>query len=219
MQVEVHHYLKRIKGITILNDISYSFSSGIVYGLQGKNGSGKTMLLRAIAGLIFPTSGYVSSNNKIIGKNISFPDSIGLLIEHPSFIGKYTGFKNLQILSELKGVINDDDVRQAIKDVGLDPSDKRHYRKYSLGMKQRLGVACAMMEHPDIILLDEPINALDPTGVECVEHLLAKARQRGSLIIIACHDNNELRVLADKILTLSEGKIISSEAVNHEDAC
>lgn len=216
MLIEVDSYRKTIKGTPVLNGISFEFHGGLVYGLRGKNGSGKTMLLRALAGLILPTSGRVLVDGKQLGVDLSFPESIGLLIESPSFIGRYTGLKNLELLASLKGIIGSDDVRRALIDVGLNPDDKRHYRKYSLGMKQRLGIACAIMEKPDLILLDEPINALDPSGVKLVEDILNRAKQRGALAIVACHDNDELELLADEILTLAEGQLVSSEVVNHE---
>ncbi len=216
MYIEVNAYSKTIKGVTVLDNITCGFNRGRIYGLQGKNGSGKTMLLRALSGLIFPTSGSITIDDKHLGKDISFPKSVGLLIENPSFIGRYSGLKNLELIASLKGLINTDDVRKAITSVGLDPDDKRSYRKYSLGMKQRLGVACAVMEKPDIILLDEPINALDPSGIAYVEHIISKAKHDGALIIIACHDSEELNLLADEIVILAEGRIISKELVHHE---
>lgn len=218
MYVEVDSYCKTIKGVPVLDNITYSFKRGRVYGLRGKNGSGKTMLLRALSGLIFPTSGSVTIDGKRLGKDISFPESVGLLIENPSFISKYTGVKNLELLASLTGTIGSAEVREALSRVGLDPDDKRHYRKYSLGMKQRLGIACAIMEKPKILLLDEPINALDPTGTEQVELILDDAKRSGAFVVVACHDNDELKLLADEILTLAEGRIISSEVVDRERA-
>ncbi|AEB06497.1 ABC transporter related protein [Coriobacterium glomerans PW2] len=218
MYIEVDSYCKSIKGVTVLENISCGFERGRVYGLRGKNGSGKTMLLRALSGLIFPTSGCVRIGGKRLGKDMPFPESIGLLIENPSFLAKYTGAKNLELIAGLRGVIGREEIARAMRSVGLDPDDKRHYRKYSLGMKQRLGIACAIMEKPDILLLDEPINALDPTGVAQVEQVLARARERGAVAIVACHDMEELRLLADEILTLAEGRITDSEVVSHEQA-
>ena len=135
------------------------------------NGSGKTMLMRAISGLILPTSGKVYINDKELGRHISFPPSIGILIENPSFISNYTGFKNLKILASIQNRISDDEIRDAIRKVGLDPDDKRTFKKYSLGMKQRLGIAAAIMERPDIVILDEPINALDEAGAGLIKGL------------------------------------------------
>lgn len=216
MKVEVESYTKSIKGAVVLDRVSCSFESGVCYGLNGKNGSGKTMLLRAVAGLIFPSSGRVTFDGKVLGRDVSFPDSMGLLIESPSFIPRYTGLKNLELLASLRNKASEADIKAALESVGLDPADKRHYRKYSLGMKQRLGIACAFMESPDLILLDEPINALDPSGVECVERLVHKAKERGAIVVVACHDADELRVLADEIITMAEGRIIKRSEVRHE---
>jgi ABC-2 type transport system ATP-binding protein len=213
MYVEVSSFTKKIKGITVLDNITCSFEKGRIYGLQGKNGSGKTMLLRAIAGLIFPTAGSVCVEGKTLGKEISFPTSMGLLIESPSFINKYTGMKNLRLLAQLRGSIGDKEIADSLNKVGLDPQDKRIYKKYSLGMKQRLAIACAIMEDPDLILLDEPINALDPSGIELVRSILIEKKMAGSLILVACHDYEELSILADEIITLSEGRIVNHEAM------
>ena len=150
------------------------------------------MLMRAICGLITPDSGIIDINGKILGKDISFPESIGVLIENPAFIGNYTGFKNLKVLASIQNRIGDEQIRKALEDIGLDPDDKRTYRKYSLGMKQKLGIAAAVMENPDIIILDEPINALDDVSVEKVHDILEEQKKRGAVIIIACHDKEEL---------------------------
>lgn len=213
MSIHVCSYTKTIKGITVLDGITCSFEPGRVYGLQGKNGSGKTMLLRAISGLILPTSGYVSIDGKVVGEDMVFPPSIGLLIENPSFIARYTGMKNLELLATLKGKASASRIREVLEQVGLDPADKRPYRKYSLGMKQRLGIACAVMEGPDIVLLDEPLNALDPSGISCVKRVLDDMRGRGATIVVACHDADELRQISDEILTLAEGGIVAQEQV------
>lgn len=136
-----------------------------------------------------------------------FPESIGVLLENPSFIDGYTGFKNLKLLASIKNRIDDEDIRLTLEKVGLDPDDKRTFRKYSLGMKQRLGIAAAIMENPDIVILDEPINALDDSGAELVRSILWELRDNGSLIMLACHDTDELRYLSDEIYTLNEGRI------------
>lgn len=213
MPIHVCSYTKNIKGVTVLDSIECSFESGRIYGLQGKNGSGKTMLLRAISGLILPTSGYVEVDGEVVGGDIAFPPSIGLLIENPSFIQRYTGMKNLELLARLKGVVSANCVRLALERVGLDSTDKRPYRKYSLGMKQRLGIACAIMENPSIVLLDEPFNALDPSGVSCVKRVLASLREQGATIVVACHDAVELHQISDEIITLAEGRVVSWEKV------
>ena len=206
--VRLEHYTKSFKKVTVLEDINLTLESGKVIGLKGKNGSGKTMLMRAISGLILPTSGKVFINDRELGKQISFPPSIGLLIENPSFISNYTGFKNLKVLASIQNRVDDEHIREVIRQVGLDPDDKRTYRKYSLGMKQKLGIAAAYMENPDLIILDEPINALDEAGAKQVHEILEEQKKRGALIIIACHDKEELEMLSDEIIEISEGRII-----------
>lgn len=209
MYIKITDVNKTIKKAPILRDINLEFTGGKVYGLRGKNGSGKTMLMRAICGLITPDSGIIDINGKILGKDISFPESIGVLIENPAFIGNYTGFKNLKVLSSIQNRIGDEQIRKALEDIGLDPDDKRTYRKYSLGMKQKLGIAAAVMENPDIIILDEPINALDDVSVEKVHDILEEQKKRGAVIIIACHDKEELDQLSDEIIEISDGRIIN----------
>lgn len=209
MYIKITDVNKTIKKAPILRDINLEFIGGKVYGLRGKNGSGKTMLMRAICGLITPDSGIIDINGKILGKDISFPESIGVLIENPAFIGNYTGFKNLKVLASIQNRIGDEQIRKALEDIGLDPDDKRTYRKYSLGMKQKLGIAAAVMENPDIIILDEPINALDDVSVEKVHDILEEQKKRGAVIIIACHDKEELDQLSDEIIEISDGRIIN----------
>lgn len=209
MIIELKNVTKKIKGVTILDNINITMHSGKVYGLKGKNGSGKTMLMRAIAGLI-RTKGVIDIDGKILGKDMSFPESIGVLIENPAFISNYTGFMNLKILASIQNKIGDEDIRDVLRQVQLDPDDKRTYRKYSLGMKQKLGIAAAYMERPDIIILDEPINALDEAAARQIHVILDEQKKRGALIIIACHDKEELELLADEIIEISEGKIIGS---------
>ena len=209
MYIKTTDVNKTIKKAPILRDINLEFTGGKVYGLRGKNGSGKTMLMRAICGLITPDSGIIDINGKILGKDISFPESIGVLIENPAFIGNYTGFKNLKVLASIQNRIGDEQIRKALEDIGLDPDDKRTYRKYSLGMKQKLGIAAAVMENPDIIILDEPINALDDVSVEKVHDILEEQKKRGAVIIIACHDKEELDQLSDEIIEISDGRIIN----------
>lgn len=209
MYIKITDVNKTIKKAPILRDINLEFTGGKVYGLRGKNGSGKTMLMRAICGLITPDSGIIDINGKILGKDISFPESIGVLIENPAFIGNYTGFKNLKVLASIQNRIGDEQIIKALEDIGLDPDDKRTYRKYSLGMKQKLGIAAAVMENPDIIILDEPINALDDVSVEKVHDILEEQKKRGAVIIIACHDKEELDQLSDEIIEISDGRIIN----------
>lgn len=213
--VRLEDYCKSFKSAEVLKNINLTLESGKVIGLKGKNGSGKTMVMRAISGLILPTSGKVYINDKELGRHISFPPSIGILIENPSFISNYTGFKNLKILASIQNRISDDEIRDAIRKVGLDPDDKRTFKKYSLGMKQRLGIAAAIMERPDIVILDEPINALDEAGAGLIKGLLDELKANGSLIIIACHDTEELNYLSDEIYEIYDGEITGH--IEHPD--
>ena len=213
MKVELKNVSKRLNDVTVLEDISLTLESGTIYGLKGKNGCGKTMLMRMMAGLIYPTRGTVSIDGEILHKDIATPRSIGILIENPAFLPGYTGQRNLELLAGLTGKADRTQIAKTMSRVGLDPNDKRTYRKYSLGMKQRLGIACALMECPDLILLDEPINAIDEKGVPKIWEALQEEKQRGALIVLACHDTEELTSLADQIITIEEGKIcgISSQ--------
>lgn len=176
--------------------------------MKGKNGSGKTMLMRAVCGLISPTSGSVVINGETLGRQISFPRSVGVLIENPAFIPGYTGLKNLEALADIQKRIGRDKICETLEKIGLNSDDRRIYRKYSLGMKQRLGIAAAVMEEPDIVILDEPINALDESGAMQVREILKEQKERGAICIIACHDSEELEYLSDEIIYIKDGMIV-----------
>ena len=206
-KIVLENVTKVIRGNTVTDNVSVVFESGEIIGLKGVNGSGKTMLMRLIAGLILPTGGRILIDGEELGKDITFPRSIGILIENPAFLDSYSGFKNLQMLASIKGVVGDDDVRAAIERVRLDPDDKKKYRKYSLGMKQRLGIAAAVMERPDIVILDEPTNALDSDGVEVVKEILREEKKRGALVIISCHDFETLKSLSDRMYLIEAGRL------------
>ena len=207
MRVQIKEVTKKIKGRMILNQVDLELNSGKIYGLQGPNGSGKTMLLRLISGLILPTQGEVWIDEQRLGKDIDFPDSIGALIENPAFQPYYTGYKNLELLAELNHRIGKEEIRRTLEDVELDPDDTRKFYKYSLGMKQRLGIAAAIMESPQILLLDEPTNALDEQGVLVITELIKRQKERGSLIVIASHDALFLEMIADEIFEVRNGKV------------
>ena len=205
MKIKIKNATKIIRKAVILKDIQLELESGMIYGLQGPNGGGKTMLMRLIAGLIRPNRGTVFVDGKELGKELDFPPSVGLLIENPGFLPNYTGFKNLKLLAQLQGRADTEQIRQTLTEVGLNPDDSRKYRKYSLGMKQRLGIAAVLMEKPDLILLDEPTHALDEEGVEQICALIRRERERGALIIMSCHDAKILESLADQIITVVDG--------------
>jgi ABC-2 type transport system ATP-binding protein len=198
---------KVIKGRIVLDNINLNLDEGGIYGFSGVNGSGKTMLFRAIAGLIHIDSGEIYVFNESIGKDTSFPRSLGIIIESIGLWNEYTGFENLKLLASIKHQITDDQIREAISRVGLDPEDKRTYKKYSLGMKQRLGIAQAIMEKPRLIILDEPTNALDENGVELIYNIIKQEQVRGATILIASHNANDITLLCSRKFKMYEGKL------------
>lgn len=205
-EIKLSNVSKEIKGAVILDEINYEFHPGVIYGIHGRNGSGKTMLLRTIAGLIRPTRGEIKIGEKILHQDMDFPESIGVLIETPNFWKNYTGVKVLKTLASIKNVIGQREIEEILQKVGLDPKDSRTVRKYSLGMKQRLGIAQALMEQPDILLLDEPTNAIDKMGVQVVEDLFRKEANRGAVVIIASHNLQDLEH-CDQLLEMDQGRI------------
>ena len=209
MRMEVIEVSKVIRKHTVLDQVSCSMHSGKIYGIQGINGSGKTMLMRVLIGLIHPSSGKVLIDGKELGKELEFPKSIGFLLENPTFLDRYSGYQNLKMLASVKKIISDEEINKVLCLVGLDEeAAKKKYRKYSLGMKQRLGIAAALMEKPDIVILDEPTNALDTSGVELVKEIVRREKKRGALVIISCHDLAVLEELSDEIIKLESGKVI-----------
>ena len=208
MKIEITNLKKVIKGATVLDDINYTFTGGKIYGLCGKNGCGKTMLMRLMAGLIYPSFGTIRIKDKVLGKDISFPESVGMLIENPSFLNDYTGKQNLEMLAGLQKNVDKAEVRRVLEQVGLDPDDKKKFYKYSLGMRQRLGIAAAIMGSPELILLDEPINAIDADGVQEIRAIIRGLSAENRIIIVASHDKSEMDYLADEKIYMSEGRII-----------
>lgn len=180
--IRFEEYTKILKKTEILKDISLEMKSGKLYKLKGTNGSGKTMLLRAIAGLIYPTTGAIYVNDVEIKKNCTYPASLGVLIENPSFWREYTGLEVLRYLASIKNNITDEDIKASMEKMGLSPDDKRKIGKYSLGMKQKLGIIQAIMEKPDILLLDEPLNALDSETIRLFQKVITEERERGLLL-------------------------------------
>lgn len=203
--VEIKNYCKSIKSRPILNNVSYNFEYGKIYGLYGHNGSGKTMLLRAIAGLLVPDSGSVVIDGKVLHKDMSFPPSIGIVIENMNLLPQYNAFDNLKILGKIKKTATDEDIKTALERVGL-KSDLK-VKKFSLGMKQRLNIAQAVFEKQKIILLDEPTNALDNDGVQLIYKLLKEEKERGALVVITTHHKEDLEEVCDVILEMTEGEL------------
>lgn len=203
--VEVKNYCKSIKSRPILNNVSYNFEYGKIYGIYGHNGSGKTMLLRAIAGLLVPDSGSVVIDGKVLHKDMSFPPSIGIVIENMNLLPQYNAFDNLKILGKIKKTATDEDITTALERVGL-KSDLK-VKKFSLGMKQRLNIAQAVFEKQKIILLDEPTNALDNDGVQLIYKLLKEEKERGALVVITTHHKEDLEEVCDVVLKMTEGEL------------
>lgn len=214
--VEIKKLTKEIKGNLILSDINLKLERGKIYGFKGKNGSGKTMLFRAICGLIKATEGEITVDGKVMGKDISFPENLGVLIEYPGFLPNFTGFKNLKYLADINGKIGEEEIKEAIRKVGLDPDDKRKFKKYSLGMKQRLGIAQAIMENPDLVILDEPTNALDADGVSLINSIIKDLKKQNKLILLANHDKEEIEGISDEIYTIQLGKITDHQVLQEK---
>lgn len=191
----------------ILRDITISFDKGKIHGLIGRNGSGKTMLMKCICGFVRATSGKVTVAGKEIGKDCDFPESTGVIIETPGFIPYYLGYKNLKILADLGAKAGKEDICNAMRTVGLSPELKRHVKKYSLGMRQRLGLAQAIMEDPDLLILDEPMNGLDKDGVADMRRYLLDLKARGKTIIIASHSAEDIEVLCDTVCEMDKGRL------------
>ena len=207
MKLELQHVTKVIRRITVLNDVNLTLESGTIYGLRGINGSGKTMLMRLMAGLIRPTRGEVFLDGKQLGKDLSFPPDMGMLIENPAFLDGYTAAQNLRLLAGIRKKVTEERIREVLEQVGLGWEDKRKYRQFSLGMKQRLGIAGAVLEHPQLLLIDEPTNALDTDGIQMVQRLLLEEKSRGALIVRACHDFSILQGLSDVLYSVKEGRV------------
>lgn len=207
MSIIFENVTKTIRGKTVLQGVTLSMEAGRVTGLRGINGSGKTMLLRLLAGLIHPTEGRITIDGKTLGTDMEFPPSMGLLIENPAFLGQYTGAENLEMLASLHQNVTKEDVRALLEKVGLAADGDTKYRKYSLGMKQRLGIAGAILGEPEPLLLDEPTNALDTKGVELLRSIIQEERQRGAAIVVACHDAAFLESVSDEIYCLENGQL------------
>ena len=203
--IYMEHVTKKIGGNVILQDVNLNLEPGCVYGIEGTNGSGKTMLMRMIAGLIYPTQGKVLIQGKEISGAKAYPVNLGMLIENPAFLDGYTGLNNLKFLASINQRVTEQEIRNTITRVGLDADDTRKYKKYSLGMKQRLGIAAAIFEHPDILILDEPVNALDEDGVALVQQIIEEEKQRGALILLSCHDREFLEGASDVLYRMKAG--------------
>lgn len=203
--VDVKYITKRYGTNEVLKNVSITCEPGKIYGLIGRNGSGKTVLLKSICGLVVPTSGEVRVWGQSIGKDVDFPENIGFIIESPGFLLQESGLSNLKHLASIRGKIGIDEIRKSMYVVGLDPDLKLHVGKYSLGMRQRLGIAQAIMESPNLLVLDEPMNGLDNQGVQHIRSLLKSLKESGTTILLASHFKEDIELLCDEVYQMDCG--------------
>lgn len=209
MELIVTNISKKIKRNVILSNISLHLKSGNIYGFVGPNGSGKTMLFRALSGLMKVDSGEIRLDEKVLKKDIDILPNLGIILENAGLYPEFTGMENLEMLAKVNKKVQREEIENTIRRVGLNPADKRLYRKYSLGMKQRIVIAQAIMEQPDILMLDEPTNALDENGIDKIRHIILEEKERGALILIASHNKEDSTLLADQVFYINNGSLIN----------
>lgn len=205
--IELKNVTKEFKGEVALRDVNLELYDNKIYGFTGRNGSGKSILFKLISGYMRPTKGQVIVEEKELGKEIDFPKEMGALIESPGFLNYESGFENLMYLAKIQNMIGKEEVMQAMEMVGLDPKLKKHVGKYSLGMKQRLGIAQAMMESPSILILDEPMNALDDAGVKHMREQILAYKGEGRVILLASHSKEDISLMCDEVFHIQNGEI------------
>ena len=208
--VKVENVTKYFKQEKVLDNVNLNLETGHIYEIVGKNGAGKTVLFKIIAGFIKPSSGKVIVDGKIIGVDEDFPDSLGLIIETPGFLSQYNAYQNLLYLANIQNKISKEDIKNSIRMVGLDPDSNKKVGKFSLGMRQRLGIAQAIMENPNLIILDEPMNGLDKKGIEEVKELLLNLKSEGKTILMASHYTEDMEI-CDKVFQMEDGKLINAK--------
>lgn len=213
--IRVEGVYKRFGTDTVLKDVSRSFERGRIHGIVGNNGSGKTVLMKCICGFLIPDSGSITVNGERVGVDVDFPRDMGLIIETPGFLPNMTGVKNLEILASLNKKIGLEEIAAAIRRVGLDPLMKKPVGKYSLGMRQRLGIAQAIMENPSLLILDEPLNGLDKHGVREMRQLIKGLKEQGKTILLASHNQGDIDELCDTVCEMDAGvmTIIREESI------
>lgn len=205
--VRLQSVTKRFKEETVLRQVTHSFAEGQVHGLVGMNGSGKTVLLKCICGFLRPTEGEIYVNEKQVGKEVDFPESMGIIIENPGFLPRLSGFQNLKMLAGIQGKISDQKIKRAMKQTGLDPNSKKHVEKYSLGMRERLGIAQAIMEDPELLILDEPFNGLDKEGVREIYALIQRLKTQKKTIFLVSHNRVDIETLCDTVCEMDGGRL------------
>lgn len=214
--IEVKNVTKELKKELVIKNVNVIFKEGMISGIIGRNGSGKTVLFKMICGLMVPTSGEIIVNGEQVGKDVDFPSEIGVIIETPGFIPYQSGMDNLMDLAAIRKRIGKEKVRQAIRRVGLDPDSKKRVGKYSLGMRQRLGIAQAIMEEPKILILDEPMNGLDHQGVQDMRKLFLELKEQGRTILLASHNREDIEVLCDEIYEMDAGVLNKKDRIDGE---
>lgn len=210
-EIRVSNATKVIRGRTVLDGVSLELPHGGIYGFLGINGSGKTMLFRAISGLIHLTSGSVEVFGKAVGRDCDYPPNLGISLDTTGFWEGRTALDNLAFLASIRGVAGEPEARRALERVGLDPDDGRRVSAFSMGMRQRLSLAQAVMEAPELLVLDEPTNALDVDGVDMVERLICEERARGCTVLVSCHNEPKVEALFDQAFHLYEGRLTEGE--------
>ena len=203
--IEVQNVVKRFRDQVVLKNVSISFEKGQIHGIVGRNGSGKTVLFKCICGLMHPEEGVILVNGKREGRDVDMPEDIGAIIEAPGFLPNYSGYKNLRFLANIRRKIGKEEILNVLKTVGLDPESRKHVGKYSLGMRQRLGIAQAIMEDPEILILDEPMNGLDNAGVQDIRALLLELKAQGKTILLASHNHEDIAALCDTVHEMDGG--------------
>lgn len=202
---EVKNVSKRFGDETAVREVSLFLEPGKIYGIVGRNGSGKTVLFKMIIGFLRPTAGKIFVHGKEIGKDVDFAEDIGIIIETPGFLGGFSGYKNLEYLAGIKKQIGKEEIRKSMETVGLDPDSRKKVKKYSLGMRQRLGIAQAIMEHPKLLILDEPMNGLDREGAAEIRKLFLQLREEGVTILLASHHKEDADELCDVVYEMEDG--------------
>lgn len=203
--IEVQNVVKRFRDQVVLKNVSISFEKGQIHGIVGRNGSGKTVLFKCICGLMHPEEGVILVNDKRVGRDVDMPEDIGAIIEAPGFLPNYSGYKNLRFLANIRRKIGKEEILNVLKTVGLDPESRKHVGKYSLGMRQRLGIAQAIMEDPEILILDEPMNGLDNAGVQDIRALLLELKAQEKTILLASHNHEDIAALCDTVHEMDGG--------------
>lgn len=206
--IEVQNVVKRFRDQVVLKNVLISFEKGQIHGIVGRNGSGKTVLFKCICGLMHPEEGVILVNGKRVGRDVDMPEDIGAIIEAPGFLPNYSGYKNLRFLANIRRKIGKEEILNVLKTVGLDPESRKHVGKYSLGMRQRLGIAQAIMEDPEILILDEPMNGLDNAGVQDIRALLLELKAQGKTILLASHNHEDIAALCDTVHEMDGGVLL-----------